>query len=128
MGGGKKTNGRYTKENTIYISLEDLRDQKVDKIKEQLLLAKDFQKIVVNAVGYEDVEVFATALIKAIRAGKYFICRSAASLTKVLGDISDKPLLTREEMLISKSRENGGLIAVGSHVKKNNRTITASAG
>ncbi|WP_152658150.1 four-carbon acid sugar kinase family protein [Oceanobacillus sp. CFH 90083] len=114
----EKTNGRYTKENTIYISLEDLRNQEVDKIKKQLLAAKDFQKIVVNAAGYEDVEVFATAFIQATRAGKYFICRSAAALTKVLGGISDKPLLTREEMLISKSRENGGLVAVGSHVKK----------
>ncbi|MFD1415890.1 four-carbon acid sugar kinase family protein [Oceanobacillus jeddahense] len=114
----EKTNGRYTKENTISISLEDLRNQEVDKIQKQLLAAKDFQKIIVNAVGYEDVEVFATAFIKAVRTGKHFICRSAAALTKVLGGVSDKSLLTREEMLISKSRENGGLVAVGSHVKK----------
>ncbi|GAF11915.1 hypothetical protein JCM19046_624 [Bacillus sp. JCM 19046] len=113
----EKTAGQYTKENTIYISLEDLRAQRVDAIKAQLMEASHFQKVVVNAVGYEDVEVFSTAFIQAVKEGKQFICRSAAALTKVLGGISDKPLLKRED-LITPGNKNGGIIAVGSHVQK----------
>ena len=52
-----------------------------------------------------------------IKEGKTFICRSAAALTKVMGGISDKPLLTRKE-LITEETTNGGLVAVGSHVQK----------
>ncbi|GAF23950.1 hypothetical protein JCM19047_3805 [Bacillus sp. JCM 19047] len=113
----EKTNGRYQKEETIYISLEDLRDVAIEKITAQLSAATDFQKIVVNAVGYEDVEVFATALLRALKQGKHFIARSAAALTKVIGGITDKPLLKREDM-VTKGSQHGGLIAVGSHVKK----------
>lgn len=43
--------------------------------------------------------------------------RSAASFTKVIGGVSDKPLLTKEE-LIQESSTSGGLILVGSHVQK----------
>lgn len=113
----EKTAGKYTKEQTIYIGLDDLRNQRVEQIKKQLLGATDFQKVVVNAVGYEDVEVFSTAFMQAVKEGKQFICRSAAALTKVLGGVKDKGLLTRDE-LVTKNSQNGGLIAVGSHVKK----------
>lgn len=118
----EKTEGRFTKEQTIYISLDDLRHQRVEKITEQLLGAQDFQKIVVNAVGYEDVEVFSTAFLQALKAGKHFLCRSAAALTKVLGDVSDKGLLTRQD-LVDAGTTNGGLIAVGSHVKKTTQQL-----
>ncbi len=40
----EKTNGRYQKEETIYISLEDLRDVAIEKITAQLSAATDFQK------------------------------------------------------------------------------------
>ena len=43
--------------------------------------------------------------------------RSAAALTKVIGGVSDKALLTRDE-LIQEETTHGGLILVGSHVKK----------
>lgn len=119
----EKTAGQFTKENTIYISLDDLRAQRVDAIKAQLLQASNFQKVVVNAVGYEDVEVFSTALIKTVKEGKQFICRSAAALTKILGGISDKALLKRDD-LVTPGNENGGIIAVGSHVQKTTEQLT----
>ncbi|UTR05846.1 hydroxyacid dehydrogenase [Alkalihalobacillus sp. LMS6] len=112
----EKTEGRFTKENTIYISLEDLRNNEIDKITAQILEAKDFQKIVVNAVGYEDVEVFTISFMQALKQGKHYMARSAAALTKVIGGIADKPLLKRDDMVTKGN--HGGLIAVGSHVKK----------
>ncbi len=113
----EKTKGAYTKEDTIYITLEDLRSQNMKAIQAQLLAAKNFRKIVVNAAAYSDVEVFVIALLQVMKAGKSFIFRSAASLTKVLGGISYKPLLSRDELMTNKS-SSGGLIVVGSHVQK----------
>ncbi len=113
----EKTKGTFTKDETTYISLEDLRSQNIESIKAQLMEVTNFKKVVVNAVDYSDVEVFVTAFLQVLKEGKTFICRSAAALTKVLGDISDKPLLTRSE-LVSDGIVNGGIVAVGSHVKK----------
>ena len=113
----EKTEGKYTAENTTYISLTSLRELNVEVITNQLLQVKDFEKVVVNAVDYVDVEIFVIALVKAMKAGKQFMFRSAAALTKVIGGVSDKLLLTREE-LVQEETNHGGLILVGSHVKK----------
>lgn len=113
----EKSNGEFLAENTLYISLEQLRSLDIEKITEQLLAVKDFNKVVVNAVDEIDVKVFTIALVRAMNAGKNFLFRSAAALPKVIGGVSDKPLLTREE-LIGEETGNGGLIIIGSHVKK----------
>lgn len=113
----EKTEGRFKSVNATYISLNSLRALDIDGITEQLLQVSDFNKVVVNAVDYVDVEIFVVALVKAIKAGKQFLFRSAAALTKVIGGVSDKALLTRKE-LIREETNHGGLIIVGSHVKK----------
>lgn len=113
----EKTGKRYLAKDTTTISLADLRAVNIDKITRQLQEVKNFNKIIVNATDYIDVEVFVTALIKAINSGKRFIFRSAAALTKVIGGVDDKPLLTKEE-LINADNSNGGLVIVGSHVQK----------
>ena len=88
----------------------------IDKITEQLMSVSNFNKVVVNAIDYVDVKVFVIALIKAINAGKKFIFRSAAALTKVIGGVSDKSLLSREELI--NNNHHGVLIIICSHVKK----------
>jgi uncharacterized protein YgbK (DUF1537 family) len=113
----EKTHGEYRAENTVYISLESLRNFDIDLIEQQLLTVEDFNKVIVNAVDYVDVKVFVVALIKAMNKGKNFMFRSAAALTKVMGGVSDKPLLSREE-LVKEESSQGGLIIIGSHVKK----------
>lgn len=113
----EKTEGRFKSVNATYISLNSLRALDIDGITEQLLQVSDFNKVVVNAVDYVDVEIFVVALVKAMKAGKQFLFRSAAALTKVIGGVSDKALLTRKE-LIREETNHGGLIIVGSHVKK----------
>lgn len=113
----EKSNGEFTAEHTAYISLESIRALDIEGITKQFLAVHDFNKVVVNAVDYVDVKIVTIALIRAIKAGKHFLYRSAAALTKVLGGVSDKELLTRAE-LISEETNHGGLIIVGSHVKK----------
>lgn len=113
----EKTNGQYRKAEVTYISLQSLRQMDFDRIVEQLMQVSNFGKVVVNAVEEDDVRVFATALIQAIEQGKNYVFRTAAAFTKVIGDISSRPLLTREE-LIEEEQKNGGLVIVGSHVQK----------
>ncbi|WP_078544833.1 four-carbon acid sugar kinase family protein [Litchfieldia alkalitelluris] len=113
----EKTKGAYPKDSVTYISLETLRNLDYDKIVDQLLAVEHFNKVVVNAIEESDVRIFSIALIAAIQKGKRFIFRTAAAFTKVIGDISSRPLLTREE-LISEEKGHGGLVIVGSHVQK----------
>jgi uncharacterized protein YgbK (DUF1537 family) len=113
----EKSQGEYKAENMTYISLESLRSLDIETIEQQLLNVENFNKVIVNAVDYVDVKIFTAALIRAMNKGKNFMFRSAAALTKVIGGVSDKNLLTRAE-LMSENTNNGGLVIIGSHVKK----------
>ncbi len=113
----EKTKGEYKADSVTCISLEDIRSINVDKITEQLMAVKDFNKVIVNAVDYVDVKVFAIAMLKAMKAGKKFMFRTAAAWTKVFGGVADKALLQKDELVVP-GNTNGGLIIIGSHVKK----------
>ena len=43
--------------------------------------------------------------------------RTAAAIVKVMGGVTDQPLLTRAQMVV-KETDNGGIIVVGSHTNK----------
>lgn len=113
----EKTQGTFRAADVVSISLDDLRAVHVDAITEQLMAVTDFRKVIVNAVDYVDVKVFAIAMMRAMKAGKNFLFRTAAAWTKVIGSVVDKPLLGRDELVVA-GNANGGLIIIGSHVKK----------
>lgn len=113
----EKTQGAFRAADVVSISLDDLRAMRVDVIIKQLMAVTDFRKVIVNAVDYVDVKVFAIAMIRAMKAGKHFLFRTAAAWTKVIGGVTDKPLLRRDELVVP-GNANGGLIIIGSHVKK----------
>lgn len=113
----EKTEGQYTAKDVTYISLDSIRNIDIDGIAAQLAQVSNFGKVVVNAVDYVDVKVFSIALIKAMAAGKKFMFRTAAAFTKVIGGISDKALLVKKD-LVSQDSSTGGLVIIGSHVKK----------
>lgn len=117
----EKTKAKYRAEDCVTISLEELNACDVRGIYEKLVKTHDFQKVIVNAVCYADLKVFAAAMVCAVKDGKEFIIRSAASLPKVLGCIEDQPLLCREQLLEQTS--NGGIVLVGSHVKKTTQQL-----
>lgn len=118
----EKTGGAYTSDQMVYISLEDLRAMDYEKIVQQLRGVENFNKVIVNAVDYVDVEVFCIALARVLREGKEFIIRSAAAVTKVLGGVPDRPLLKKEE-LVPPDNRNGGIVIAGSHVNKTTRQL-----
>ena len=113
----EKTQGAFRAADVVSISLDDLRAVHVDAITEQIMAVTDFRKLIVNAVDYVDVKVFAIAMMRAMKAGKNFLFRTAAAWTKVIGGVTDKPLLRRDELVVP-GNANGGLIIIGSHVKK----------
>lgn len=113
----EKTGGAYKAEDVTCISLQDIHDMAYDRIEAQLMAVKDFGKVIVNAIDYADLKVFCTALYRAMARGKIFMVRTAASLIKVMGGVTDQPLLTRAQMVVSET-DNGGIIVVGSHTNK----------
>lgn len=113
----EKTNGAYKAEEVTCIALDDIRNMRLDKIVDQLCAVKQFGKIVVNAIDYEDVKIMSIAIYRAMAKGKNFMFRTAAALVKEMGGISSQPLLTREKMIVKETR-HGGVIVVGSHTEK----------
>ena len=77
---------------------------RISEIAAKLEAVTGFGKIAVDSADYEDVAVFVTALCRAIAAGKNYLFRCAAALPKVLGGVSDRPLLQRERDLRSGER------------------------
>lgn len=113
----EKTKGEYKASDVVRISLFSLRNGEVNVIKHQLLEVDNFNKIIVNALDYDDVKVFCVALYQAMAEGKRFMFRTAASFVKVVGGVNDIPLLTAADM-VKDNNKNGGIIVVGSHTKK----------
>lgn len=118
----EKTNGQYKASDVICISLKDIHNVDIDKIEEQLMSVKDFNKIVVNAIDYVDIKVFCIALYRAMAKGKVFMFRTAAAIVKVMGGVTDQPLLTKKEMIVNETN-NGGIIVVGSHTDKTTKQV-----
>ncbi len=118
----EKSKGAFKKEEVISISLEELRSLDYDTIMSKLMEVKDFGKVIVNAVSYEDIKVFVTSLIRCMNRGRNFMFRTAAAFTKILGGVTDKEILSREELKNTKN-PNGGIIIIGSHVNKTTRQL-----
>lgn len=124
----EKTDGRKKAADCISISLKELSDCDVNGIEEKLRSAPEGTTMIVNAVSYADLKVFCAALVRAMkekpgRPGRHFLARTAAAFPKVMGRVTDIPLLGRDDLGRTKSAgntetQNGGLVIIGSHVKK----------
>lgn len=120
----EKSQGAVKAPSVIHICLADLRACNIDKIAAQLRSATQFQKIVVDSIDYVDVKVFSIAFCKAVADGKTFLFRSAAAITKVLGGVPDRPLLSKADLLPDVGPQQGrGVIIIGSHVNKTTRQL-----
>ena len=97
---------------------------KIKKIEAQISGVCDFNKIILNAADYIDLKIFCIALFRAMEKGKNYMFRTAASFVKIIGNIEDKPLLKRREMLTKESSQ-GGVIIAGSHTEKTTRQLKA---
>ena len=113
----EKTGGAFRAEDVTCISLESLRAMDFDGVEAQLMAVTGFGKVCLNAVDYCDLKVFCVALYRAMAKGKRFLFRTAAGLVKVMGGVTDRPLLTRRDMVVRETAL-GGVVVVGSHTQK----------
>lgn len=120
----EKTKGAYPARNVVCISLDEIHQMAIDEIEQKLLHVQGFNKIIVNAVDYADLKVFCVALYRAMAKGKVFMFRTAAAIVKVMGGVSDQPLLEKEQM-VRANELHGGIIVVGSHTEKTSRQLEA---
>ena len=113
----EKTQGAVPADDVMSVSLELLASGDVNQIFTMLMSAEQTRRIVVNATSYGHLAVFCSALNRAIRAGKNFIFRTAASFVRVFGGIEPRDLLTEQELRPA-GQTKGGLVVVGSHTEK----------
>ncbi len=120
----EKTGGEYPAAGCVFISLSDLRGVEINRITQQLCQVTGFGKVIVNALDYSDLAVFCAALYRALAQGKRFLFRTAAAFVKVAAGVTDKALLSREE-LVDPAGVPGGLVVAGSHTKKTTAQLAA---
>lgn len=72
--------------------------------------------LIVNAASYADLEAFTHGLLLAEAAGRSYLLRTAASYVRVRAAIEPRPLLAPSE--IARGEGGGGLVIVGSYVRK----------
>lgn len=121
----EKTEGRYKAKDVLTVSVEELRRLDYRGITEKLLALHDFGKLVVNAVDACDLKIFCIALYDAMKQGRRFMFRTAAGFVKEFGAVSDRPLLSRSEMVAEDRCKTGGIIVVGSHTQKTTSQLEA---
>jgi uncharacterized protein YgbK (DUF1537 family) len=110
----EKTNGRIVATDVVSFSIEELRTESIDYLKERIKSLPASSTIIVNAVAYYDLEKFALAYFY---SGASVVFRTAASFVRALSATTAMPLLEREELVTDNSK-NGGLIVAGSYVNK----------
>lgn len=117
----EKSRGKWKADTVVSVSIDELRHHQA-VVEDKLMSLQRFQKLIVNAAEYRDLEVFAAACKACIRRGKTYLLRTAAALPKVLGGIEPQELLSGGQ-LADPGNPYGGLIIVGSHVAKTTRQL-----
>lgn len=118
----EKTKGVFLSEDTVCISLEELRKADVAGIAGKLRSVTGFGKVIVNALDDVDLQVFCLALYRVLEEGKQFLFRCAADFVKELGGIAARDLLSRKDMVTGEEKR-GGIIIIGSHTEKTTRQL-----
>ncbi len=113
----EKTGGRVSAKDVTVLSLKELRGLDFDAMEQKLLSASGFRYIAADALEEADVQALAVLLMRLMAKGRRYMIRSAAAIPKVFGHVENRPLLDREEMSDANA-DAGGLVLIGSHVKK----------
>jgi len=113
----EKTFGAINSREVISIDIETIRTKGIEAIVDILMTVENFQKVIVNAIDDSDLEIFVEGLIKAEEKGKNFVYRTAASFVRIRAGIDKRKLLEKND-IITKTAGNGGLVVVGSFVRK----------
>lgn len=113
----EKSGNTILPEQIVTVTLRELRSLDLAAVERKLTAMRGYHYVAVDAAEETDVLLMATVLMRLRAKGKNYIIRSAAAVPKVFGNVTDRPLLRRDEM-VEQGSEVGGLVLVGSHVKK----------
>jgi uncharacterized protein YgbK (DUF1537 family) len=117
----EKTKGVTVATDVVSFSIEELRTESIDFLKERIKSLPNSSTIIVNAIAYHDLEKFALAYFY---SGVSIVFRTAASFVKVISATATIALLEKEELVKTDSK-NGGLIVAGSYVTKTTEQLEA---
>ncbi len=123
----EKTKGAVPAESVASIAIATLRGPAgADAVRARLLSLPKGAFLVVNAAAYPDLEVFTRGLLEAEAEGRRFLLRTAASFVRVRAGIEPRPQLAPRG--ISDSKPGGGLVVVGSYVRKTTQQLESLLG
>ncbi|MBU4132506.1 MAG: hypothetical protein KKF12_16950, partial [Proteobacteria bacterium] len=120
----EKTQGRIRADKVRVVSLDDIRKKGPARVAEILMTVPHKSACIVNAVSYNDINVFVAGLLTAGAKGKRFLYRTAASFVRVRTGIVPRPGFLSGKDLVSDG-SMGGLFIVGSHVPKTTAQVNA---
>ena len=122
----EKTAGMVRAEDVVSVGIDELRRGGPDRVFELLRGVAGRRAVVVNAATYRDLEVFVLGLLRAEEAGKRFFYRTAAGFVRVRAGLAGRPLLTFADLYPDgPPSSNGGLVVVGSHVRRSTEQLEA---
>ncbi len=113
----EKSGGRWRSDDVASIGIGDVREGGPERVADILRGVTGGVPVVINAASDRDLEVVILGLLAAEAEGKRFLYRTAASFVKVRGGVSDRHLLSPQE-LRGGSADAGGLTIVGSYVQR----------
>jgi uncharacterized protein YgbK (DUF1537 family) len=110
-------------DDVVSLSLEDIREGGPERVTEVLDGVHDGQWVVVNALGYCDLEV----VVLAVHASSgSFLYRTGPSFVRALAGLEPREPLTAEDIWPGGHPGGHGLVVVGSHVGLTSRQVAAT--
>jgi uncharacterized protein YgbK (DUF1537 family) len=122
----EKTGGRFEAPEVPSVSLADLREGGPERVASILDGLEDGRPVVVNAVSYEDLDVFVLGLLAAETRGRRFLYRTGPSFVRARGGITEPRVLGAEDLYRKRPKEGHGLVLVGSYVPTTTRQLEAA--
>ncbi len=114
----EKTKGGVQEADIASLTIDELRGDSETDLIHRLMDLSGGNYLIVNAVRYDDLDVFARACGSAMRAGKSFVFHGAASIVKSLTETDSRPLVRPTSESVRR-----GIVVAGSHVQKTTRQL-----
>ncbi|SCT96953.1 Uncharacterized protein conserved in bacteria [Mammaliicoccus lentus] len=116
----EKSQGEIKSENVFHITLDQIRNREKEEILSTFDTLSNFDAVVVDALNDEDMDYFTACLVEYLKShNKRFIFRTAASFVKSICETPGEIINLKNY----KKNNNGGVIIVGSHVKKSSSQL-----
>lgn len=119
----EKTAGQVRADDVVSITLEDIHEKGVEGVKTKLNDLRPGSICIVNALTYQDLDVFTNACISSLDSIKYqIVFRTSSSFVPSFIGLEPKEILTKTDLNLSASA--GALIIVGSYVPKSSAQLS----